>query len=76
MLTAPGGTGSVTILAGDPDAEDSHQFTVVMAPTQGTVELTENGVATYVGPDEDGTDSFTVEVIDNGVPPLSAQLII
>ncbi|MEO9477721.1 MAG: Ig-like domain-containing protein, partial [Cyclobacteriaceae bacterium] len=59
----------------DPDDDDlTVNITPVNGPNNGTLVINSNGTFTYT-PDEDfvGTDSFTYEVCDDGVPSKCAQ---
>jgi len=69
-----GQIGKVTISPNDPDEGNSHKLKVVSAAMFGEAGIDdETGVAFYRSHDPDfvGTDTFQVEVKDDGVPALS-----
>ncbi len=63
--------GTTTVVVTDPNAEDSHSFSVEEPPTGGTIAVSSTGAVVYtasIGSFED--DEFSIRVEDDGVPPL------
>jgi len=78
LYTLGGKLGSTKISPNDVDADNTHRYLMVRAPMFGEGGTDEEGKAYYRSFDEgyEGTDSFEVEVIDDGVPALSSRLTI
>jgi len=78
LYTLGGKLGSTKISPNDVDETDSHQYVMVRAPMFGEGGTDESGKAYYRSFDKayEGTDTFEVEVIDNGVPSLRARVTI
>jgi MYXO-CTERM domain-containing protein len=65
----------VMVTPNDPDAGDSHVFGAATAPAHGQLEIEPDGTVRYTADaDYGGVDAFAVDVADDGVPSLSAQL--
>jgi MYXO-CTERM domain-containing protein len=65
----------VLVAPNDPDAGDSHVFAPATPPAHGMLEIATDGTVRYTADvDYGGTDAFAVDVADDGVPSLSAQL--
>jgi len=58
--------GSTVVDPGDPDADDTHTFTLVESPQSGEASIDDDGIVVYI-PDEDflGADSLVVAVTDS-----------
>lgn len=69
--------GSTTIAPHDPNADQAHTFAMTVEPEHGSVDIAPNGTATYTA-DRGyvGDDRFTVAVTDNGVPPMSGEVVV
>lgn len=64
-----GESGTTTIAPNDPDAAQSHTFSIETAPTQGSVGIDASGLLTYTAPDTFvGGVAFNVLVTDDGEP--------
>lgn len=61
----------------DPDTEDVHQFSILSPPMNGTASVDSFGLLTYT-PSENfyGKDSITINVQDDGTPPLTTAISI
>lgn len=65
------------VLPNDPDVEDSHTFSIIGPPSNGTANIDSNGLliydsnSGYVGP-----DSIDIQVTDSGDPNLSGTATI
>lgn len=56
----------LSVLANDPDPEDTHQWSILVDPIAGSVALGDEGRLTYLADlDASGRDTFTVEVVDD-----------
>ena len=63
------------VAANDPDTGDTHVYAVATAPAHGEATVDEDGDLTYrAGDDYEGADEFSVQVADNGIPSLSAEV--
>ncbi len=63
--------------AADPNALDAHRWTLVSGANRGRVVLSSAGVFTYQPwPGLPGPDAVVVEVVDDGLPPLSARGVV
>ena len=72
-----GGTGGAVIEVRDPDGDQTHRFEIVGPPEHGFALTDPDGAVYYVAPDVFvGDDAVTVEVTDDGEPPLSAEITI
>ncbi len=59
----------------DPDIQQSHSFSITLAPVNGTAQVDATGQVTYTPMvDVIGTDTLTVLVTDTGEPPQSATV--
>lgn len=69
--------GTTQIVAHDPDTDQGHTYAVSIPPDHGAVEISRDGVATYIADGGyKGEDRFTVRVTDDGVPPLSGEVLV
>lgn len=68
---------SGNVLNNDSDIENdalSVNSALIITPSKGSVKLNADGTFVYTpNPDANGTDSFTYQVCDNGIPTLCSQ---
>ena len=72
-LTLPAGASAkVVIDPRDPNPQDTHSFRVTARPALGEVQTTAAGDLSYEAPsDARGQTTFTVDITDDGDPPLT-----
>ena len=70
-----GATGGARIDPHDPDDRQHHTFAIVEPPAHGLAQVDPDGAVYYLAPDVFvGDDAVTIEVTDDGEPPLSARV--
>ena len=58
--------GSIQIMVTDPDAGDTHSFTVIVAPKLGTATVSASGLVNYIPfDDQNGKDGLWITVTDS-----------
>ncbi len=70
-----GDSVDAVLTVSDADAGDAHVYRVGTAPEHGEASVDEDGLVTYrAGDDYEGDDEFTIEVADDGIPSLAAEV--
>lgn len=70
-----GETASTAVAPNDPDAADSHSYSIAVAPEYGELTVHDDGTVEYhADGDYEGPDTFTIAVTDDGAPNLTGQV--
>ncbi len=77
IVTQSNQPGSTTVVANDPDLNQTATFAIVTAPQNGSAVVNSIGVVTYTPSNNfEGTDSLVVRVSDNGSPIMVGEVTI
>lgn len=71
-----GSTAAVWVDPRDPDDDQQHAWSIVASPAVGQATLDPRGYLVYLAPDLPADASVTIEVTDDGEPPMSGQITV
>jgi uncharacterized repeat protein (TIGR01451 family) len=77
IVVVASSAGTSQVNPGDPDAGQNHSYAITAAPAHGSATVSATGLVTFTPTAGfTGSDSVTITVTDDGVPPLSGSVTI
>lgn len=77
ITVTAGQSATSQVTPNNPEAGQTVQYSILTQGTKGTASVNSSGLATYTANgNASGSDSFTVRVLDDGVPPLTGDVTI